>query len=177
MTKWRRIRTIAASVIVILYALLLMAVPKIGAPLMTLGLAIVLVVMGINALIYYFTMARYMVDGQMILCKGLLVLNAGLFILDLSDIPIQYIMIYLLAGHGFAGLAGVARSLEARRMEVSTWRAGFLMGAGNIIVSILCLVFINSPKFMVYVYGISLIGTALGNIAGAAKKTAMVYIQ
>ncbi len=177
MTRWKRIRIVMKSVLIILYALLLMIIPELGAPLIALGLSILLILTGMHALIYYFTMARYMVDGQLIFWKGLLCFNIGLFLFDLTDIPIQYIMIYLVAGHGFTGLAGLLRSLEVRRMEVVSWRIGFMMSVGNIGISILCLVFINSPNIMVYVYSISLIGTAIGNISRAAKSTAMVYIQ
>lgn len=177
MTKLTRIRIMFTRLLTIFFALIMILFPELGAPLITLVISVVLIVKGIHDLIYYATMARYMVNGQLILCKGLLFLNTGLFILDLTDIPLHYIMIYLLAGHGFTGAMMLLRALESRRMGVGSWRIGFFVGLGNIGISVLCLVFINNANIMVYIYSLSLIASAVADMIGATKKTAMVYIQ
>lgn len=177
MTTLKRIQIIFRGIITILVAVFLSLIPDAGAPLITLALSISMIVSGIYSIGYYITMARYMVDGQFILYKGILLLNTGIFVMELTDVPLHYIMIYLLIGHGFTGLAGLLKSLEARRMEAPAWRMGALVGIGNILISILCLIFINSPDSMVYIYSLSLIGSSIADMSRATKRTAMVYIQ
>ena len=103
-----------------------------------------LIVRGIGMLLYYFTMARYMVGGIYIFYKGVLLLDAGLFALNMDDVPRQYAMIYLIITMGFSGLLAVVHSIESKRLQSGRWIHQFFYGSVEIISAIVCLFFLNS---------------------------------
>ena len=130
MTKIQRIRTIFESLMLLLCAALLFLAPDKGYQVIVRILSIVLIVNGMRYLIFYFAMARNMVDGKLILFYGIIALDLGLLAYTLQNIPPIYIVLYLLITHLFSGVVDVLRAMEARRLG-SRWRLNIAIGAAN----------------------------------------------
>ncbi|MBO4327431.1 MAG: DUF308 domain-containing protein [Clostridia bacterium] len=179
MTKFRRIGIFLTSLLVIALAIFMMVVPKTGYQYVTAILSFMLIFYGIRRVVYYFTLARRMVGGRLILYLGLIVLDLGIFTATLSFIPLPYVMLYLLAGYAFAGAVDLMRASEAKRYQNPVWK--FILGKGvaNILIAIFCLVliFVNSTTAAVYVFAAGLIYSSIIRIVSAMRKTAVVYIQ
>ncbi len=177
MTKMQKIRSVITAIASLICAMVMILYPRLGIDLVLIVMILSLTTSGIYTLGYYFTMARYMVDGQLVLIKGIVVLNLGLLMISLSNAPLQYVMIYLLICHGFSGLTEILHALDIRSMQIAAWKRDFAVGAVNLVLCVICAIFINSANTMVYIYSLTLIHSALSKIINATKKTALVYIQ
>ena len=104
-------------------------------------------------------------------------IDIGLFSLSMTNIPFVFVILYLAAIHAFSGAIDVLRSLEAKGYKAPSWRFSMISGAVNIIVAILCIVFLSSERMIVYIYAAGLIWAAVSRIISACRKTAVVYIQ
>ncbi len=177
MSAGQRIRECLIGVFTLFLSFLLFFDPESGFTIAAGILSISLALVGLRELIYYFTMARHMVGGKTALYTGIIVLDIGMFAGALNDMPKLYIVLYLLGVHAFTGTIDVLRSTEARRMGAPSWRVSMASGAVNIAISIVCLAFLRSPRMIVYIYAAGLVWSALVRIAGACRRTAIVYIQ
>lgn len=179
MTKLRRIKEILWGFLMILCGLCLFVVPEDGYYIVTFLLSIALILSGGRSLVYYFQLARHMIGGKWILYKGICLLDLGLFTLTIMDIPLLYVMLYLLIVHAFAGLVDILKALEARKIESPVWKKSMSYGILNLLVGLLPFLGIlthNSLRIAVYTYSAGLIYSALVRIAGSFRKTAIVYI-
>ena len=136
-----------------------------------------LFIRGIYTMIYYFTMARYMVGGIYIFYKGMFFLDAGLFTMFIDDFPKQYVVIYLVVTIGFSGLATMLHALEIRRMHSGKWRYQFALGLAGLVTAVASIWFGHNMLLMTRVYSIWVINLGLHRIASAFRRTAVVYIQ
>ena len=177
MTRMQRIGSVFISLIMILFAVILFISPEEGIGAVISALSIALVIAGFRMFIYYFSMARHMVAGQMILYRAIILLDLGLFTASLSDVPLPYVMLYLAAINGFSGAIGIMRALEARRGGAGSWRFRFVYGIIDLVEALLCLIFIQSVLVAVYIYAAGLIYSAFFRIVTAFRRTAVVYIQ
>ncbi len=177
MSAGQRIRECLIGVFMLVLCVLMVFDPESGFAIVVGVLSISLVIVGLRKLFYYFTMARHMVGGKAALYTGIIVLDIGMFAGALNDMPKLYVVLYLLGVHAFAGTIDVLRSMEAKRMSAPSWRTSMASGAINIAISIVCLAFLRSPRMIVYIYAAGLAWSALVRIAGACRKTAIVYIQ
>lgn len=173
----KRITGVIIGALMFLLGVLLIADPDGGLAVAALILSISLLVYAIRMLIYYFSMARHMVGGRTILYIGVIVLDLSIFFVTLSDIPRIYIVLYLAAIHAFAGAIDVLRAFEAMRYKAPSWKFSMITGAVNIIVAVLCIVFLGSERMIVYIYAAGLIWSAITRVIDAFRKTAIVYIQ
>ena len=149
--------------------------PDAGYKLIGLIISVILIAEGIRSLLFYFSMARNMVGGRMILFRGIIALDLGMFAYTLQDIPPIYILLYLLIGHLFSGAVDVMRALEAKRME-SRWRLNLAYGIANILLAFSCGFCFHNPTLLTYVYAAGLAYSACLRIAQAFRETAIVYI-
>ncbi|MBQ3418112.1 MAG: DUF308 domain-containing protein [Ruminococcus sp.] len=177
MSSGQRIKNIVIGVLIILGCVILIAFPQEGIVITAAILSLSLFIYGITRLIYYFTMARHMVGGRIMLYLGIIILDLGMFTMMLTDIPRIYIVLYLLVIYAFAGAIDVLRSLEAKKYQTALWKLSLISGIINLAVAILCVVFIESPRMIVYFYCAGLIYSAIIRIVTALRKTAIVYIQ
>ena len=176
MTRVQRIKEVLAGLTTIIGAFVLAHDIKMGYLFILAALSFTLISAGIRYLVYYFTMARHMVDGRWTLYTGALMLDFGLFTVALSMIPQVYVLIYLLVCHLFAGFVSVMRALEAKQYDSPTWKYSMALGGANIVMSIACGIFIKSFTAAVYIYCIGLLYSACVRIVTAFRKTAIVYI-
>ena len=140
-------------------------------------LSLSLFVYGIKTLIYYITMTRHMVGGRIMLYLAVVVLDLGMFTMMLTNIPKMYIALYLVVVYAFSGAIDILRALEAKKYQAPSWRFSLISGIINVVIAILCIVFIGSTNMIVYLYSAGLIYSAIARIITAFRKTAIVYIQ
>lgn len=103
-------------------------------------------------------------------------MDFGIFTLSVADIPTQYIMLYLLIGYLFYGLIDILRAKEMYKRKLVSWQFKLLMGAGNTSIGVLCLAQLGSNAMAVYIYCAGLVWSALGRIASAFCRSAVVYV-
>ena len=180
MTLARRIGKIVTALFTASMALLLYAEGEEGLPLVGLILSVSLIAFGLRSLIFYFTMARHMVDGRNTLYVGVIALDLGVFTLSISDNQTLLISLYLLASYAFSGGMDILRALEARRFEAPSWRLNLLTGIVNIAFAAVALffgLFRGGVTELVDIYAAGLVFSACTQLVSAFRKTAIVYIQ
>ena len=177
MNSGQRIKNVILGVLIILGAVILIAFPNEGLLIVAGILCLSLFIYGIKTLIYYFTMARHMVGGRIMLYLGMIVLDLGMFALMLTDIPRIYIVLYLLIIYAFSGVIEILRALEVKKNNGPSWKFKLFSGLVNIVIAILCIVFIGHTDVIVFIYSLGLIYSAIVRIVTAFRKTAIVYIQ
>ena len=176
MTKWQRIESFIIGIVMMLGGVVLALAGSESVPLIVFILALSLTISGLKMLIYYFSLARHMVDGDQILIRGLILFDLGAFTCTLTSYSTIYVMGYLIAVHAFSGFVDVTRALEAKRLSAPSWKMNFATGAVNIILAVMCIVFLRSESIAVYIYSAGLIWSAIAQIITAFRKTAVVYI-
>ncbi len=177
MTKLTRVKEIIFGIVMIACAVLIMISPADGYDTLILILAIWLMLRGIRTLIFYFSMARFMVGGRSQLYSGVIFLDFGLLTATLTDVPHYYVLLYLTMIHAFSGLIEILRALEAKRYGAPSWRLKLSHGILNLLVTVSCLIFMRYLATAVIVYCIGLIYSSVMRIISACRRTKLVYIQ
>jgi len=177
MSRFQRIVNILIGIVMILGGITIAVVPEAGLVIVVFVLCVALMIYGIRRLVYYFTMARHMVGGQIMLFLGMVIIDLGLFTLTLSGAPQFYIMLYLLAIHGFSGAIDILRALEAKRLGAPSWKFKLATGVIDILIAAACGVFINSVEIAVYIFCAGIIYSGIARIISAFRRTAVIYIQ
>lgn len=177
MSNGQRIKNILIGIAIILGALILIAFPEEGMIITASILSLSLFIYGIKTLIYYVTMARHMVGGRIMLYLAVVVLDLGMFTMMLTNIPKIYIVLYLVVVYAFAGVVSILRALEAKRYQAPMWKLSLISGIINVVIAILCIIFMRSTNMIVYLYCAGLIYSAIVRIVTAFRETAIVYIQ
>lgn len=177
MTKIQRIGNILSGLLMILAAGLFIRDPDSGFRIILLILTVSLTVSGIRYLVYYFTMARHMAGGQSMLWKGIILLEIGIYVGTLHDLSPVYIMLYLIVGYVFDGAIDILRSLEERKIPGTHWKLKLATGIGEILIAVLCVLYINSPLISVYIFCFGILSGGIMKIVSAFRRNAIVYIQ
>lgn len=139
-------------------------------------LGVSLTIYGVRKLVYYFTMARHMVGGLMILFAGIIAFDMGAFSVTLMSHPRIIVVLYLVSGNVLAGVTSIMRALEAKGLD-SSWRPTLVHGVVYLVHALCCLLFIGSDFSIVVLYSLGLLYTGLTVIASAFKRTDIIYIQ
>jgi uncharacterized membrane protein HdeD (DUF308 family) len=177
MSTGQRLVNVLTGLLMLALSVALIADPGIGIPVIAAILSASLSIYGLRYFFFYFTMARHMVGGKLMLFVGIIALDLGAFTATLVDTPRVYIILYLLVMHAFSGGIDVLRGLEARRGGSPSWRLSVAHGAVNIAVALACVVFLRSTRVLVCVYAAGLVYSALVRIVTAFRRTAIVYVQ
>ncbi len=178
MEELRKINSFFSGIAFVIAAIVIFVVEDDLAYMLIVGvLGLSLAITGISNLIYYFSMARHMVEGRMILFKGIILLDLGVFSETLTDIPRIYILLYLLALHLFSGAVDVLRGLEAKRYGAPSWKLSFSHGLVNFILVVICFRYLRTPATVSVLYAIGLIYSGIVRMANAFRQTKIVYIQ
>ena len=177
MTAVQRIKEVISGLFMLIGALLLLTDPEYGYLLVVYLLAFILLIMGIRRLYYYFTMARYMVDGKETLYRGVILFDFGALTGSLTYVPKFYVLFYLIGIHAFSGLVEILRAREARLQGASSWKLKLIHGMVDLLMAIICIMFINEGSIAVLIYAIGLAYSAVIKIISAFRKTRFVYIQ
>ena len=174
----QRIKYIFEGLCMIGASALMLYSPDDGYILVAAILSVSLFIRGVSQLIYYFSMARHMVGGKMILYRAVLFLDLGILIMSTIDIPRLYIIMYLLVAHAFAGAIDVLRAFEARKLGAA-WKNTLTFGIANILLATLPLVggiFFDSARIIVYLYSAGLIYSGIVRIVSAFRRTSILFV-
>ena len=139
---------------------------------LTFGLAVA----GIKDIMFYFSMAKHMVGGKMILIQGVIILDFAIITGSLANVPKIYILLYLIAVHAFSGVVEVLRAMEARRAVDGPWKMKFSHGIVNLILALACLIFIRQSNTALIIYSLGLMYSAVVRLFDAFGKTAFVVV-
>ncbi len=178
MTLFQRIRKFLFGILLLFIALLFLISPGGDTYQVVIGvLAIGLAIKAIKDIAFYFSMARHMVGGKMILFQGVIILDFAIFTASLSQIPKIYILLYLIFINAFSGVVEVLRALEAKRTVEGPWKLKMGHGVINLALAASCLVFIRNENTAMIIYSIGLMYSALMRIISAFRRTTFVMIQ
>ena len=178
MTLFQRIKKILIGLLMIFVAIAILNSPGGDTYLFVIWLlAIGLAIKAIKDIGFYFTMAKHMVGGKMILFQGVIVLDFALFTASLTDVPRIYILLYLIAINAFSGGVEVLRALEAKRTVDGPWKLTMGHGIVNLALALSCLIFIKNENTAMIIYGIGLLYSALMRIISAFRRTSFVVIE
>ena len=177
MSKTRRIWNIIVALLMIQGAIFLMTIPEIGFELVAFIVGLILTIRGIKFIIYYLTHAQHMTGGKWMLLIGLILFDLGIFALTLIDKATVIMIIYVVVIHLVAGLLGIVRAVSNKKDGNTGWKIDLAQGIGNLILVVLCLVFIHHVEIPVFIYGAGVIYSAILKIISSFKRTAIVYVQ
>ncbi len=133
-------------------------------------------IIALGSLSFYFYMARFMVGGRVSLYKGIILFDLSALTGSLTDVPHYYVLFYLIGLHAFQGLIRILRAFESRRYGASSYRLKLLHGILDLIVAIVCIVFIRHIRTAVLIYGLGLIYSSIFRIASALRKKKLIFI-
>ena len=173
----RRAREVFVAILMLVMAAVMALFPDVGYMLVQIALSFALTLVGIRRLAYYFSMARHMVSGKVVLYSGVILFDLGLLSLGIARIPQTYVILYLLLIHLFSGVVSIARAREQRSYKASSWKIKMVGGVVNICIALLCVAFIKSLNVVVYVYAFGLAWSAVLRMVSAFRRTDIVYIQ
>ena len=119
------------------------------------------------------------VGGKNVLYRGMIYLDLGILAGSLFDHPITYTVVYIALLHVFSGAVDILRANESRKIGAH-WRLKMAYGVTGVLLAVAVVisgVVYKSPLITTYIYGAGLIYSALLRIAGAFRRTEIVYIQ
>ena len=177
MTKARRVGNILIGLIMLALGFLMALDPQEVYPVIILILGLTLLFSGLQSLVFFFTMAKHMVGGRAVLYRAVIVIDIGLFTLSLTKIPLLFVVLYLAAMHGFAGFVDIMSAREAKKLRAGSWKLNLSHGIINVIMAVLCLIFLGTEAVAVEIYALGLMYSGLIRIIQAFRRTAVVYIQ
>lgn len=148
-------------------AIIMVLYPENGYLLVVLILDISFLIYAIKSLIYYFTMARFMVGGQACLYKGVIALDFGIFIFNLDNMPTRIVLLYLVGCLALSGGIDVFRAMAARKLQTKNWQYECFCGVVKLLFAISSLFFHNSLRTLSFIFAIGLIHSAITNIVSA----------
>ncbi|MBQ2663025.1 MAG: hypothetical protein IJG16_02645 [Clostridia bacterium] len=180
MSHFQRVKNIVSGIFMILFAVMILTMPKYSYPLIAAVVSVLMFVYGFRLLFYYFRMARHMVGGKSILCQAVIALDLALFTTTIAFMGEVVIIIYLLVIYAFTGFVDILRAHESLRMKASNWKVKLVTGRISVLVAVSLIgvgVVKGDLQIIIYGYCISLVYSAIVKIATAFKRTAIVYIQ
>ena len=178
MTMLQRITSALWGTLIIVIAIIIIITPGDDTYYFILTfLAIGMLAIGIGKLYYYFSMARYMVGGKVSLYEGVILIDAAVFSISLSDVPKIYLLLYLAIVHAFSGLVEILRSRESISYKAKGWFRKLIHGLVNIALALGCIIFIKRANTASFIYAVGLLYSGIIKIITAFRKSTLVYIQ
>lgn len=175
MTAGKRVLNVISGVVMLLCSVGMMLYPDDGYVFVVLFVDISLLLYGLRMLVYYFTMARFMVGGIATFYKSIIAIDFGMFVFSIDSIPQKYAMLYLIFCMAFSGVVDILRAMESRRIS-APWRLHISYGMLKFVTAVICLFFLSSVKVLTYIYCIGLVHSAVLAFINAFRKSAIVYI-
>lgn len=177
MTKWGRVKNFLLGLIMVLGAGFMVLAPDLAYVIVLCILGLGLLITGIRKMYYFITMARFMVGGKYALLEAVILIDFGVLALSLYNIPSMYILLYLAGVHLFSGAVEILRANEIRSNQSTSYKLKLAHGIVNVLIAILCIVFIKNTAMAVIIYSIGLAYSGIMNFVTAFKRTTFVYVQ
>ena len=177
MTKLQRARELLGGLLMLAAGVLVICRPATGIRLIMLIIIVTMILKGLGSLSFYITMARHMVGGKLQLYKGIILLDIGMFFMTLDDVPIIYLMLYLLVANLISGVIEILGAREARQLEAGSWKMKMAIGAADVLFGLASIFCLGRPNLLVYIYATGLVYSAVLRIVSALRRSAIIYIQ
>ncbi len=177
MTKYQRVESFFVGMIMLLSGAVMLLFPEEGFFCIAVILGASLLLKGVQSLVYYFLMAQFMVGGKAILFTGVMILDFGIFTFSMVDEPKVYILVYLIAFHGFSAVVNLLKGVREKSSRTGSWKIDLFQGTGNLLIILVCFIFRQSTELLVYLYCGGLFYSAALRILSAVRKNDIVYIQ
>ncbi|MCR4589487.1 MAG: hypothetical protein K5668_01535 [Lachnospiraceae bacterium] len=178
MTLFQRARNLIVGVVMLIVAVVFIIDPSDSAYLFVIfALSLGLTIYGLKNIIFYFTMARHMVGGKIMLVQGVIIFDLALLTGSLSDVPKIYVLLYLVIVHAFSGIIEILRAMEARRAVSGPWRMKFSHGVMNCLLALACFIFIRQTHTALIIYSLGLLYSAIMRIADTFRRTTFILIE
>lgn len=177
MTSIQRVKKFLSGLCMLLGSLILTVDPENGYIIIAFLLSVSLLLSGARYFVYYFTMARNMVGGKIILYRALILADLGLFTLTIILITKIYLIFHLLISHAFSGLVDMLKAVEEKKLQAS-WRMSFIYGFGNLVTAVAAFsCILNDYTWLVVdIYCIGLAYSGIMQMVASFRKTAIAYI-
>ena len=176
MTIRQRVQQIMLGMIMILFALIMIAYDEKSYPFIVAFYAIALEFQGYRLIWYYITMARHMVGGRSILYRGILFVDFGVFTGSLVFVPHIYVLLYLTGTLAFSAVVDLLRAKEAKTIQ-SPWKMKALQGTMELVTAMICMLFMHTPTLVVDVCSAGFLFSALTRIINAFRRMPVVTIS
>ena len=177
MTKYQRAESFIVGMIMLLSGAVMLYFPEEGFYCIAMILGASLILKGVQSLVYYFAMARFMVGGKAILFTGVIILDFGIFTFSMVDEPKIYILVYLNAFHGFSAVVNLLKGIREKTSRTGSWKVDLFQGIGNLLIISVCFLFRQSQAILVCLYCGGLFYSGALRILCAVRKNDIVYIQ
>ena len=177
MSYYQRIRSIATGVFMLAAALIIWALDKDGPEVILIILAVSLILRGMRSLVYYFSMARYMVGGVASLLIGVFLVDLGIFSFSLTDDSKLLILLYLAGWNAISGVLALLKAREERKYKAASWKLNAAYGVISLMIAIACFVVNGRPAELGILYCIGLVYSGVMKIVDGFRRTEIVYIQ
>ena len=176
MSRGQRIRSLLCGIAMILGGAAMLLWYDKAVYLIIVILCFTLLAAGIRYLIYYFTLARFMVGGNKILIYGVILTDFAVFANTVMTVRQSYAALYLLGGLAFSGVVHIMRGREARQLDAPGWKMKMAHGIGTLALCFFSLFFLESQIVFVGIYCLTLFYSAAVHILDAFRTTDSVYI-
>ena len=180
MSRFGRIINAVSALFMIAIAVLMLYLDAVhGLKLVLLVIQMGMTFRGLQAIIYYLSMARHMVGGKNVLFRGMIFLDLGVLAGTLFEHPAVYTLIYISLLHVFTGAVSVLRANESRKIG-SSWKLKMAYGITNMLLAVIVVIYgiaFGRLGIAVWVYGIGLIYSSILRIISSFRRTEIVYIQ
>lgn len=176
MSTGRKILNLLIAAVLIATAVILFFMKEDGILIVMAILGISLLIYGIRRLVYYFTMARHMVGGRSMLYIGILVVDAAFFTLTVFDGSPVYVMLYLIVVYLLSGVFEILHAMEEKKMGAPSWKRTLAFAIVNLLLAVVCGIFIRSGTIAIYIYCIGLLYSAIKRIVDTFRRTEILYI-
>ena len=173
----KRLMHCCIGILILLGCAAMILFPEYGYRVVIILLDVALLIWGVRLLIFYFTMARFMVGGMRVFYQALILIDLGLFAFSLEKYPQTIAMLYLVGTMAFSGGLSLLRALEARRMGAGSWRTACAVGACRLVLSVACLFYLDSVNVMTDLYCLGLVNTAVSHFITAFRPAVIVYVD
>jgi uncharacterized membrane protein HdeD (DUF308 family) len=176
MTLFCRFRIIIFGIAQFLLGLIMISFPEYGTRVALFIIALYLIIIGYKNIFYYIFMSRFMVDGKLALIQGVILIDFGFLAGSLTDAKRIYIIIYLMILHAFSGCVEFLRALEEKKYGSKSWRLKLCHGIVNLVIVVLCIVFIQNNATTVIIFASGLIYSAIIRIISGFRKSSFLYV-
>lgn len=177
MNSFQRLKKILAGCLMFLCGVFFLLYPDNAYIMLAVILAIALAIKGIRDIYFYFSIARYMVGGKMILFQGVIMLDFAMLSGALTNLPQPMVMVYLIVVHLFSGVVEVLRAMEAKKTVNGSWKLKFCHGIINLLLGLVCFATIWHPSIPIIVFSLGLMYSGVMQVIEAFQKTTFVLIK
>lgn len=168
----RRFLNILLALLTIACAVIILFVPDEGVNIALGIFAILLFVYSIRTFIYYFSLARHMVGGQIILFIAVFTLCVTLFALNIQRAPDSAVSTILVVILIAAGVVDLLRAREAKKGGAPSWKFNMVNAIIEIVLAVLCQVFnATDPEVTSYVFAITMFYSGISRIVASFRRT------